>query len=253
MKTPFLPLPCRSFETHTQSFQLASPVTAGTFLLNDLTWTSSASSLFRISRQTFLLVLFPSFSYYSWFSTLDSNLRVGRLSSWIFFYSLWVQSEQTFWQQKGVRSSGSLRMSVTMEFMQRRQAGLPATACSPSKPAKLWSQEKQRLQPEPWEVKKNNSRFFLCQPITLLNPKVQRNNMADCWNFESTHLWHWDREHFSLLLFNYLFPYTLSEGLWFKEWLFSFKIFKLKDQISHERPSSAFNILSWPWELQMLS
>lgn len=36
MKTPFLPLPCRSFETHTQSFQLASPVTVGTFLLNDL-------------------------------------------------------------------------------------------------------------------------------------------------------------------------------------------------------------------------
>lgn len=95
------------------------------------TWTSSASSLFRISHYTFLLLLFPSFSHYSWFSTLDSNLRVGRLSSWIFSYSLWVLSEQTFWQQKGVRSSGSVRMSVTMEFMQRRQAGLPATARSP--------------------------------------------------------------------------------------------------------------------------
>lgn len=68
--------------------------------------------------------------------------------------------------------------------------------------------------------------------------------MADYWNLESTRLWHWDREHFSLLFFNYLFAYTLSRGLWFKEWLFSFKTFKLKDQISHERHQPLIPLVS---------
>lgn len=207
-----------------------------------MTWTFSASSLFRISHQTFLLVLFPSVFYYPWFSILDSNLWVGRPSSWIFFYSLWVLSEH----------SGSGR-----EWGQRALCAwaLPWSSCKgdrqgfqqqhfPPKPAKLWSQEKQHPQPEPREVKKNNSRFFLCQPTTLLNLKIQRNSMADYWNLESTRLWHWDREHFSLLFFNYLFAYTLSRGLWFKEWLFSLKTFKLKDQISHERHQPLIPLVS---------
>lgn len=251
MKTPFLPLPCRSFEAYTQSLQLARPVTAGTFLLNDL----NLISQFAVQDQS--LHFSPSTipKFFPLFLVLHSRLQPP--SGQAKLLNLFLFSVSAVWTNI-LAAEGSEVIGLCAH---ERYHGVHAketgrASCNstfPSKPTKLWSQEKQRPQPEPREVKKNNSRFFLCQPITLLNPKEQRNNMADCWNLESTRLWHWDREHFSLLFFNYLFPYTLSEGLWFKEWLFSFKIFKLKDQISHEHPSSAFNILRWPWELQTLS
>lgn len=102
----------------------------------------------------------------------------------------------------GVKSAGYVRMSIAMEFIVRRQARLPATSLSP-KPEKLWSQEKQHPQPEPQEVKANNSLFSFCQPTTLLNPKIQRNNMANCWSLELMLLWHWAEEQFPPLVLIY--------------------------------------------------
>lgn len=101
-------------------------VTAGTFLLSYL----NLVSLFSVQNQSpdFSPCIIPKHFLLS--LTLHSRLQLpsGQAKFLnLFFHSPCVPSEQTFWQQKGMRSAGSVRMSVAMEFMQRRQAGLPAT------------------------------------------------------------------------------------------------------------------------------
>lgn len=108
-----------------------------------MTWTFSASSLFRISHQTFLLVLFPSVFYYSWFSILESNLRVGRLSSWIFFYSLWVLSAHSGsgreWGQPALCAWALPWSSCKGDRQGFQQQHFPPKACKTLEPGKAAS------------------------------------------------------------------------------------------------------------------
>lgn len=94
-----------------------------------VTWASACPRLRIFQSPDF--IPYPGISDSSWFPLLDSNLRVGRLSDWIFLGFPWVTSAQISCQGKGVRSAGSVRMSVAMEFRERRQARLPATSLSP--------------------------------------------------------------------------------------------------------------------------
>lgn len=188
--TPFLPLSCWFFEAHTQSFQLAKPVTAGTFLLNDL----NLISLFAVRDQSpaFPPCIIPK--YFLLFLILYSRLQPP--SGQAKLLNLFLVSLSAVWTNllaaEGSEVSGLCAHVRCHGVHAKRDRQGFQKQHFPPKAAKLWSQEKQHPQPEPQEVRKNNSLFFLCQPTTLLNPKIQRNSVADYWNLEPMHWWHWD-------------------------------------------------------------